>query len=87
MDYYTKLIQAKPGWVFIGIYVDDGVSGLGTRNRDGFNRLISDCLKGCIDLVLTKSISCFARNTVDSVSTIRILKEKGVGVYFEKENI
>lgn len=87
MDYYTKLIQAKPGWVFVGIYVDDGISGLGTRNRNGFNRLISDCLEGRIDLVLTKSISRFARNTVDSVSTIRMLKEKGVGVYFEKENI
>ncbi|MCD7741903.1 MAG: recombinase family protein [Ruminococcus sp.] len=86
-DYYQKKIIEHPGWEFVQIYVDDGISGLSTKHRDGFNKLIADCLSGHIDLVLTKSISRFARNTVDTVTTIRMLKEKGVGVYFEKENI
>lgn len=86
-EYYKKLISERPGWQFVQIYVDDGISGLRTEHREGFNRMIEDCLSGAIDLVLTKSISRFARNTVDSVSTIRKLKEKGIAVYFEKENI
>ena len=86
-DYYRKKILEHPGWEFVEIYVDDGVSGLSTSRREGFNRMVEDCLAGHIDLVLTKSISRFARNTVDTVTTIRKLKEKGVGVYFEKENI
>lgn len=86
-DYYRKKIQEHPGWAFVGIYVDSGVSGLSTNRREGFNRMVEDCLAGRIDLVLTKSISRFARNTVDTVTTIRKLKEKGVSVYFEKENI
>ena len=76
-----------PGWEFVQIYVDNGISGLTMSRRDGFNHMIEDCLAGRIDLVLTKSISRFARNTVDTVTTIRKLKEKGMGVYFEKENI
>lgn len=86
-DYYKRQILEHPGWEFVEIYADDGISGLGTKKREGFNRLIADCLPGHIDLVLTKSISRFARNTVDTVTTIRQLKEKGIGVYFEKENI
>jgi DNA invertase Pin-like site-specific DNA recombinase len=86
-EYYKKLISERPGWQFVRIYVDDGISGLRTEHREGFNRMIEDCLAGTVDLVLTKSISRFARNTVDSVSTIRKLKEKGIAVYFEKENI
>lgn len=86
-DYYKKKITEHPGWEFVEIYVDDGISGLSTSRREGFNRMVEDCLAGHIDLVLTKSISRFARNTVDTVTTIRKLKEKGVGVYFEKENI
>ena len=86
-EYYKKLISERPGWQFVQIYVDDGISGLRTERREGFNHMIEDCLAGAIDLVLTKSISRFARNTVDSVSTIRKLKEKGIAVYFEKENI
>lgn len=86
-DYYRKKILEHPGWEFVQIYVDDGISGLSTRHRDGFNKMVEDCLAGRIDLVLTKSISRFARNTVDTVTTIRMLKEKGIGVYFEKENI
>lgn len=87
IEYYKKLISERPGWQFVQIYVDDGISGLRTEHREGFNRMIEDCFSGAIDLVLTKSISRFARNTVDSVSTIRKLKEKGIAVYFEKENI
>ena len=86
-DYYRKKILEHPGWKFVEIYVDDGISGLSTNRREGFNRMVGDCLAGHIDLALTKSISRFARNTVDTVTTIRKLKEKGVGVYFEKENI
>ena len=86
-EYYKKLILERPCWQFVQVYVDDGISGLRTEHREGFNRMIEDCLAGAIDLVLTKSISRFARNTVDSVSTIRRLKECGIGVYFEKENI
>ena len=86
-DYYKKKIMEHPGWEFVQIYVDNGISGLSTSRRDGFNHMIEDCLDGRIDLVLTKSISRFARNTVDTVTTIRKLNEKGVGVYFEKENI
>lgn len=86
-DYYKKKITEHPGWEFVKIYVDDGISGLSTNRREGFNHMMEDCLAGHIDLVLTKSISRFARNTVDTVTTIRKLKEKGVGVYFEKENI
>jgi DNA invertase Pin-like site-specific DNA recombinase len=86
-EYYKKLISERPGWQFVRIYVDDGISGLRTEHRAGFNCMVEDCLAGTVDLVLTKSISRFARNTVDSVSTIRKLKEKGIAVYFEKENI
>ena len=86
-DYYKRKIMEHPGWEFVQIYVDNGISGLSTNRREGFNQMIEDCLAGRIDLVLTKSISRFARNTVDTVTTIRKLKEKGVGVYFEKENI
>lgn len=86
-DYYEKFIASHTGWEFVGIYVDDGISGLRTDRREGFNRMIEDCLAGRIDLVLTKSVSRFARNTVDSVTTIRRLREKGIGVFFEKENI
>lgn len=86
-DYYKRKILEHPGWECVKIYVDDGISGLSTRHREGFNRMVEDCLAGRIDLILTKSISRFARNTVDTVTTIRKLKDKGVGVYFEKENI
>ncbi|WP_211209094.1 recombinase family protein [Selenomonas bovis] len=86
-DYYRKKILQHAGWQFAGVFVDDGISGLSTNRREGFNRMIDSCLNSDIDLVLTKSISRFARNTVDTVNIIRKLKEKGIGVYFEKENI
>lgn len=72
---------------FAGVYTDQGISATNTKHRDGFNRMIADALDGKIDLIVTKSVSRFARNTVDSLTTVRKLKEKGVEVYFEKENI
>ncbi len=87
VDYYTDFIQSHPEWEFVSVYTDEGVSGLGTRKRDGFNQMIKDALAGRINLIVTKSVSRFARNTVDSLTTIRKLKEKGVEVYFEKEGI
>jgi len=73
--------------MFFITYTDEGISALNTRHREGFNRMISDALAGKLDLIITKSVSRFARNTVDSLTAIRKLKEKGVEVYFEKENI
>lgn len=87
VDYYTKYITSHPDWQFVKVYTDEGISGLDTRKRDGFNEMIADALSGAMDLIVTKSVSRFARNTVDSLVTIRKLKEKGVEVYFEKENI
>ena len=87
IDYYTKLITAREDWVFVDVYTDEGISALNTKHREGFNRMIRDALNGEIDLIVTKSVSRFARNTVDSLVTIRKLKEKGVECYFEKENI
>ena len=87
VDFYTRYIQQNPEWDFVSIYTDEGVTGTNTKKREGFNRMIEDALAGKIDLILTKSISRFARNTVDTLTTIRRLKEKGIEVYFEKENI
>jgi DNA invertase Pin-like site-specific DNA recombinase len=71
----------------VGIYCDEGITGTSTKKRDGFNRMIADALAGKLDLIVTKSISRFARNTVDSLQTIRLLKDHGVEVYFEEQNI
>lgn len=87
VGFYTRHIQSNPEWEFAGVYTDEGVTGTNTKKREGFNRMISDALNGKIDLILTKSISRFARNTVDTLTAVRNLKEKGVEVYFEKENI
>ena len=87
VDYYTRYIQNNPEWEFVAVYTDEGISATNTRHRDGFNQMISDALAGKIDLIVTKSVSRFARNTVDSLSTIRKLKENHIEVYFEKENI
>lgn len=87
VDYYTQFIQRHRGWEFVKVYTDEGISGLDTKKREGFNEMIKDALSGNIDLIITKSVSRFARNTVDSLTTIRKLKDKGVEVYFEKENI
>ena len=87
IDYYTQYIKRNPEWEFIKVYTDEGISGLNTRHRDGFNEMVRDAINGRFDLLVTKSISRFARNTVDSLVTVRKLKEKGVEVFFEKENI
>ena len=87
ISYYTKYITEKPEWVLVDIYTDEGISGTSTKNREGFKRMIADALAGKIDMIITKSCSRFARNTVTTLSTIRELKDKGVDVYFEKENI
>lgn len=87
VDFYTQYIRSNPEWEFVNVYTDEGISGTNTKKRDGFNRMISDALEGKIDLILTKSISRFARNTVDTLTTVRKLKEKKIEVYFEKENI
>ena len=86
-EFYTAKINSTPEWKLAGIYADDGISGVHTKKRDGFNQMIQDCKKHKIDLILTKSISRFARNTVDSIQYVRILKQFGVTVIFEKENI
>ncbi|PKL12288.1 MAG: recombinase family protein [Spirochaetae bacterium HGW-Spirochaetae-8] len=87
VDYYTAMIKAKPEWEFVKIYTDEGISGTSTTRREGFKEMLNDALAGRIDLIVTKSVSRFARNTVDSLTTIRRLKEHKVEVYFEKENI
>lgn len=87
VDYYTHYIQSRDDWEFVDVYADEGITGCNTKNRDGFNRMVEDALSGRIDLIITKSVSRFARNTVDSLTTIRRLKEHGTECYFEKENI
>ena len=87
VSFYTKYIKSRTDWEFVEVYTDEGITALNTKKRDGFNRMIADALAGKIDLIITKSVSRFARNTVDSLSTIRKLKEQNVECYFEKENI
>ena len=87
VDYYTNFIKQKPNWIYVDTFADEGISGTSTKKRDGFNKMISEALAGKIDLIITKSISRFARNTVDTLQTIRKLKEHNVEVFFEKENI
>jgi len=86
-NYYTHFIKSKLEWEFVEIYADEGISATSTKHRDGFNRMIQDAIDCKIDLIITKSVSRFARNTVDTLTTVRKLKEFGVEVYFEKENI
>jgi site-specific DNA recombinase len=87
ISYYSKLIQKNPDWEYAGVYADDFISGTNTVKRDEFKRMLADCEEGKIDIILTKSISRFARNTVDLLETVRDLKAKGIEVRFEKENI
>lgn len=86
VDFYTRHIQNNPEWEFVGLYADEGISGTNTKKREGFKRMVADALDGKIDLILTKSISRFARNTVDTLMTVRKLKEQNVEVYFEKKD-
>ena len=87
VSYYENMIRERADWNFVNVYTDEGISGTSTAHREGFRRMIDDALNGKIDLIITKSVSRFARNTVDSLTTIRELKEHHVEVFFEKENI
>lgn len=87
VSYYSSLIQQNPAWEYAGVYADDGITGTKTNDRAEFNRMITDCEAGKIDIILTKSISRFARNTVDLLNAVRHLKELGISVQFEKEHI
>ena len=87
IEHYTEYIKKNPGWELAGIYADDGISGTNTKKREEFNRLIDDCMAGRVDMVVTKSISRFARNTLDCLKYIRQLKDKNIAVFFEKEAI
>lgn len=84
---YTNYIKSNPNWEFVGIYADEGISGTQIKNRTEFQRMIDDALKGKIDIIIAKSISRFARNTVDTLNNVRLLREHNIDVYFEKENI
>jgi len=87
VEFYTKKIKENPDWKFINVYTDEGISEVNTKRRDGFKQMLADALSGEIDLIITKSVSRFARNTVDSLTAVRNLKAAGVEVYFEKEAI
>ena len=87
VDYYTRLIETTPGWELAGIFADDGISGTGTKKRCGFMDMIDACERHEVDFVITKSISRFARNTADSLFYSRKLKNLGIPIYFEKENV
>jgi site-specific DNA recombinase len=87
VEHYTTYIKSKPEWEFVEVYADDGISGTNTKKRDEFNRMIDDCKAGKIDMILTKSISRFSRNTVDCLKYTRELKSLNIAVFFEKENI
>jgi len=87
VEHYTNFIQKNEEWEFARIFADDGISGTNTKKREEFNRMIEECMTGHIDMIITKSISRFARNTLDCLKYIRQLKEKNIPVFFEKENI
>jgi len=85
--YYAEKITSEPNWTLVDIYADKGISGTSTKKRDEFNRMIAACKRGRIDMILTKSISRFSRNTVDCLKYIRILKGLSVDVFFEEQGI
>ncbi len=85
--FFDENISKNTEWVMVGIYADKAITGTKTAKRDGFLNMIDDCMKGMIDVVLTKSISRFSRNLVDTLQYVRLLKDKGIAVIFEKENI
>ena len=78
IDYYTNYINGRDDWEFVGVYPDEGITGTNTKKREQFRQMVADALDGKIDLIITKSVSRFARNTVDSLTTIRKLKEHNV---------
>lgn len=87
VSYYSELIQKNPEWIYAGVYADEGITGTLKSKRNEFKRMLEDCENGKIDIILVKSISRFARNTVDLLDTVRHLKGLGIEVRFEKENI
>jgi len=87
VSHYTEYIKSHSEWELAGIFADDGISGTNTKKRDEFNRMIDECMAGNIDMIITKSISRFARNTLDCLKYIRLLKDKNIAVWFEKESI
>ena len=87
MKVYTEMIASNKEWEFAGLYADEGISGTRADKRPRFQKMIDDCHKGKIDMIITKSVSRFARNTVDCLDYVRSLKEIGVGIYFEEQNI
>lgn len=87
MKVYTEMIASNKEWEFAGLYADEGISGTRADKRPQFQKMIEDCHKGKIDMIITKSVSRFARNTVDCLDYVRSLKEIGVGIYFEEQNI
>lgn len=86
IEHYTRYIQSNPEWELAGIFADEGITGTNTKKRAEFNRMIEECMAGKIDMVITKSISRFARNTLDCLKYIRQLKDKGIPVFFEKKD-
>ena len=86
-NHYERYIKARPDWEFAGLYYDEGVSGTLMAKRDGLLRMLDDCDRGLIDYLIVKSISRFSRNTVESIETVRKLSDKGIYIFFEKENI
>lgn len=87
VQYYTDLINKKKEWVMTEVYADEAITGTQVTKREGFRKMISDCMEGKIDMVITKSISRFARNTLDTLKYVRMLKEQNIAVFFEDENI
>jgi DNA invertase Pin-like site-specific DNA recombinase len=87
VSFYTDYIKSRADWQYVSVYTDEGISGLMMKKRDGFNRMIEDAMAGKVQLIITKSVSRFARNTVDTLQTIRKLKDKGIEVYFEKQHV
>lgn len=85
--YYSTLISSKENWVLVDVYADEGITGTSARKRPEFLRMIQQCRQKKIDIILSKSISRFARNTVDCLDYIRVLKSLGIAIIFEKENI
>lgn len=87
IKYYKEYIKSKANWTFVGIYADEGISGTQIKNRDGFQKMIEEAIDGKIDIIIAKSISRFARNTLDTLKYVRLLREYNVDIHFEKENI
>ena len=85
-QYYQDKISQNKEWVMVGIYADEGITGTKTKKRDNFLKMIEDCMNGMIDVVMTKSVSRFSRNLVDTLQYVRMLKDRGVTIIFEKEN-